>query len=137
MLSQGSQVVVDTWAQGRMVDKVRTKPGEARNAAARNESRAVVATWVWGVCIYLPGHDRRGNLGALPGTPTSGFHAIRFALASPYRSPFASHIAFFSLFAILTPSVIFVNSICVFYAICNKVAIANCIASSYNDCRLQ
>ena len=84
-------MVVDTWAQGRMVDKVRTKPGEARNAAARNESRAVVATWVWGVCIYLPGHDRRGNLGALPGVSTSGFHASRFALASRNLQPGASN----------------------------------------------
>ena len=30
MLSQGSRVVVDTWAQGRMVDKVRTKAGGKR-----------------------------------------------------------------------------------------------------------
>ena len=82
MLSQGRRVVVVTWAQGRMVYKVRTRPGGNLNAAARNGGRVVVHAWAGGVCIYLPGQDRRGNLGALPGVHTSGFHANRFALAS-------------------------------------------------------
>ena len=87
MLSQGSRVVVDTWAQRRMVDKVRTQPGGDLDAEARNGSQAVADTWASGGCIHLPGQDRRGNLGTLPGVSTSGFHASRFALASPYRTP--------------------------------------------------
>lgn len=82
MLLQSSQAVADTWAQGRMVAKVRTQSGGDLDAEARNGSRAVADTWAMGGCIYLPGQDRRGNLGALPGVSTSGFHASRFALAS-------------------------------------------------------
>ena len=82
MLSQGRRAVAVTWAQGRMVSKVRTRPGGNLNAAARNGGRVVVHAWAGSVCIYLPGQDRRGNLGALPGAHTSGFHASRFALAS-------------------------------------------------------
>ncbi len=44
MLSQGCRVVVDTWAQGRMVGKVRTQPGGDLDTEARNGSQAVADT---------------------------------------------------------------------------------------------
>lgn len=45
MLSQGSRVVVATWAQGRMVDKVRIEAGGHRGRVARIGSPGVVAAW--------------------------------------------------------------------------------------------
>ncbi len=53
VLSQGSRVVVDTWAQGRMVDKVRIKVVSHRPWVARIGSRAVVDTWAGGA-QHLP-----------------------------------------------------------------------------------
>ena len=137
MLSQGNRVVVDTWAQGRMVDKVRIQAVGHRNWVARNGSRAVVDTWAGVRSIYLPGQNRRDNLGALPGVPTAGFHASRFALASRNLETCGFQIALLFPFAILPLFATFVNSICVHIADCNKIVIANSIGSGYNDCRLQ
>ena len=63
----------------------RCEPGQMaiQGAAARNRSRAVIVAWAGGFRINWPGQDRRGNLGALPGVHTAGFHASRFALAYP------------------------------------------------------
>ena len=72
-----------------VVDKVRTRVVESLEGSARIGSRVVVDAWVWGVCIYLHGKDRRGNLGALPDVPSVGFHASRFALA--FQEPNCLH----------------------------------------------
>lgn len=78
--------------------------------------------------------DRRGEDDRSTGGCLSGFQAIRFALA--YRKH-GMRLAFATLSAIIVPSALFVNPICVNNADCNEIAIAECMESGYNDCRLQ
>lgn len=114
--------------------RMRTKPGRNRRSAARIDVRAVAAL-VLGV--QQPPSQARppGQPRCAAGGAASGFHASRFALAS--RSLSCTQLAFSLLFAILSPSASLVNSICVFYAVCNEIVIASCIGSGYNNCRLQ
>ena len=75
-----SAVVIATRAQGRMVAKVRTKPGGDRKQGCPHRKPGRRRAWARGGCIYLPGKDRRGNLGAMPGVRSAGFHTSRSAL---------------------------------------------------------
>lgn len=86
----GSAAVVATRAQGRMVDKVRTQPGGDLGCSSPQRKPGGHPTLAGALSIHLPGQDRRGNLGALPGVRTAGYHASRFALASRNLQPGAS-----------------------------------------------
>lgn len=130
----GSAAVVATLAQGRMVVKVRMQPGGNLRCSSPHRSLGCHPTWAGALSIHLPGKDRRGNLGALPGVHTAGFHASRFALA--YQNKMLQS-AFASLFEIITQKEVIVNSICVNNADCNEIAIAKELCCEYNDCRLQ
>ena len=70
--------------------KVRTQPGGDLGCSSPQRKPGGHPTLAGALSIHLPGQDRRGNLGALPGVRTAGYHASRFALASRNLQPGAS-----------------------------------------------
>ena len=137
MLSQGSRAVVDTWAQGRMMAKVRTKVvGNLRRS--RPHWQPGGGRYLGRGCLHLPTWARPPRQ---PGCAAWG--AFRRLPCEPLRSRISvshlvtSQFAFCFLSAILSLIATIVNSICENNAICNEIVIASCIGSGYNDCRLQ